>query len=306
MNWSRRALLAALAALPTAGVLHTRVLASSWQEPLVAAVPSSGEEIPVIGLGSWITFNVGRSPAAIGNVAAVMKAFFEEGGRMIDSSPMYGSSQAAIGQALKQIEAPSNLLATDKVWTSGKADGIEQINETARRWQRDKFSLLQVHNLADWEAHLGTLFQMKAEGALRYVGVTTSHGRRHRELAHVMESQPIDFVQLTYNMTHRSVENRLLPLTQEKGIAVIANRPLDGGRLIRRLKKQPVSAEVSALGFQNWSEFLLKFVVSHPGVTCAIPATSQVPHLRENMKACRGDLPNTQLRLRMLRALENV
>ena len=268
-------------------------------------IPSSGQRLPVIGLGSWISFNVGTDSRAIGRVAEVIDAFFKSGGQMIDSSPMYGSAQAVIGEAMSSLDA-SQLFSTDKVWTSGREDGVAQIEESRQLWKVPKFSLLQVHNLVDWEVHLETLFDMKANGQLDYVGITTSHGRRHGDLADIMEHHPIDFVQLTYNMTHRSAEKRLLPIAQEKGIAVIANRPLDGGRLIRRLKKQSMPTEISELGFQNWADFVLKFVVSHPAITCAIPATSKVSHLYENMAACRGNLPDEKLRSRMLQRLASL
>lgn len=267
-------------------------------------IPKSGEALPVIGLGSWITFNVGRSASALGGVQAVMEAFFAAGGTLVDSSPMYGSAQAAIGHALAAAGSRRTVFAADKVWTRGSLDGVAQITETERRWGVDGFALLQVHNLVDWKTQLETLYAMKAEGRLRYVGITTSHGRRHSEVARILESEPIDFLQLTYNMTHRAAEQRLLPLAREKGIAVIANRPLDGGRLVRRLKRRDVPGEVKNLGFTHWSEFLLKWVVSHPAMTCAIPATSKVPHLQENMHAVRGTLPDDALRARMSRLLE--
>jgi len=303
---TRRHALSILATAASLGAIGRGAFALTPAEPIIKAIPSSGEAIPVIGLGSWITFNVGRDRAAIAGVAEVIDAFFKAGGRVIDSSPMYGSAQAVIGEALKSLAPQSGLFAADKVWTSGRADGVEQIAETRTRWGVDGFALLQVHNLVDWEAHLETLFAMKAEGRLRYVGVTTSHGRRHSALERIMARHPIDFVQLTYNMANREVESRLLPLATEKGIAVIANRPLDGGRLIRRLKRGPVPEEVKALGFAHWSEFLLKWVVSHPAMTCAIPATSKVEHLAENMTACRGTLLDAAMRARMLTVLEGL
>lgn len=273
---------------------------------LQKSVPSSGEKIPIVGLGSWITFNVGSDPRAIASVAQVIEAFFQHGGRLIDSSPMYGSSQAVIGKALSQIGVPNGVHAVDKVWTNGRRSGQEQIEESLGRWRLPEFALLQVHNLRDWEVHLETLFEMKERGALKYVGVTTSHGRRHRALAHIMSRFPLDFVQLTYNMTHREAERRLLPLALERNIAVIANRPFDGGRLIRRLKKEAFPEWAVRAGLVGWPEFVLKFNASHRAITCSIPATTRVDHVRENMAACTGHLPEQNLRARMLQYVESL
>lgn len=267
--------------------------------PLVKPIPSTGERLPLVGLGSWITFNVGDDPVLIDECAAVIDAFFAAGGQMIDSSPMYGSSQSTIGHGLRKAGPQRRLFSADKVWISNPDDGASQIEESRTHWRVPGFDLLQVHNLVSWQEHLETLFAMKTAGKLRYVGVTTSHGRRHAELENVMAKYPIDFVQLTYNMMDREVETRLLPLAQERGIAVIANRPFQRGSLIRKVEPHPLPAWVSETGAQSWPQFLLKFVVSHPGVTCAIPATSRVDHVRENMDVATGTLPDNALRRKM-------
>lgn len=303
MQRSRRdvivGLLSSIAALNTVNELSLSLLS----DIITNEIPVSGEKVPAVGLGSWITFNVGDDAQAIRGIADIMQTFFSEGGRLVDSSPMYGSSQDVIGQALDEKDR-KNLIAIDKVWTTGATDGIRQIRRSRLRWGVDGFSLLQVHNLLDWQTHLPTLFEMKAEGVLKYVGVTTSHGRRHSELERIMKTQPIDFIQLTYNMIDRTAEARILPLAKERGIAVIANRPLGGGRLIRRVKRQTLPTEAIALGFSEWSEFLLKWIISHPSLTCAIPATSQISHLRENMLACRGAKPDVDMRRRMIEIVE--
>lgn len=262
-------------------------------------IPSTGEPLPVMGLGSWITFNVGEDPVLRDECAAVMAAFFEDGGRMIDCSPMYGSSQATIGYGLRKLGYPKALFSAEKVWTSNPANGPRQVEETRGYWGVDSFDLLQVHNLVAWERHLDTLFAMKAQGKLRYVGVTTSEGRRHDEVEQIMASQSIDFVQVTYNVLDRQVESRILPLAQERGIAVIANRPFRQGRLIRDLARHPLPEWTSDAGASSWAQFILKFIVSHPAITCAIPATTRVDHLRENMAAAVGPLPDESLRARM-------
>lgn len=260
--------------------------------------------IPSIGLGSWITFNVGNDPRGVAMCTDVMRAFFQEGGRVIDSSPMYGSSQAVIGEGLKRLGNPESLLAIDKVWTRGAASARSQLGETLVRWDRTKLFLLQVHNLLDWDVHLPVLQDLKQGGVIQHVGVTTSHGRRHREVERIIEEEGIDFVQLTYNMTHRAAEARLLPLAQERGVRVICNRPFDGGRLIRRAKEAPFPAWAREAGFQGWPDFLLKYLVSHPAVALAIPATTRVDHVRENMQAAKGFMPDAAMRRRMVSTLE--
>lgn len=274
------------------------------QTIITKPIPSSGEALPVIGLGSWITFNVGNDPEARSNCTEVMRHFFALGGRMIDSSPMYGSAQEVIGYGLNQLGQPADLFSTDKVWITSTARGASQIEASRQHWGVPQFDLMQVHNLRSWEGHLETLFAMKAAGTLRYVGITTSEGRRHDLFEEVMRTQPLDFIQVSYNILNRRVEERILPLAQERGIAVIINRPFQQGGLIRRLKRQRLPAWSAEAGAENWAEFLLKYIVSHPAVTCAIPATSKVEHVKENMKAATGELPNESMRRRMVAYVE--
>ena len=294
----RRAFLAGLALLAP----H-----SSWAQAGTPAstvttkpIPSTGEQIPLIGLGSWITFNVGNDRVAQDACADVMRAFFDAGGRMIDSSPMYGSSQATIGHGLARIGIGKGLpFAADKVWISSGARGPAQIEASRRLWGLPRFDLLQVHNLLDWEEHLPTLLAMKAAGRLRYVGITTSEGRRHREVEALLRSQPLDFVQLSYNLLDREAEERLLPLARERGVAVIANRPFREGALLRELARHKLPPWAAEIGCDGWAQFALKFIVSHPAVTCAIPATSSVAHVRQNLGAALGAMPDAALRRRM-------
>ena len=264
------------------------------------AIPASGERLPLVGLGSWITFNVGNDPVARDACADVVQAFFAAGGRMIDSSPMYGSSQATIGHGLARLGAQAGVFSADKVWISSGARGPAQIETSRRLWGVPRFDLLQVHNLLDWEEHLPTLLAMKAAGRLRYVGITTSEGRRHREMEAILRSQPIDFVQLSYNPLDREAEQRLLPLAAERGVAVIANRPFREGALLQALQRHSLPPwAASELGCDGWAQFVLKFIVSHAAITCAIPATSRVDHVRQNLGAARGPLPDAALRRRM-------
>ena len=305
MHLNRRILLRSLAAAVAATTLRPAA-AFSQIAPLTKQIPSSGEALPLVGLGSWITFNVGDDPVARDNCAEVMRAFFAIGGRMIDSSPMYGSSQEVIGYGLKKLGETATVFSADKVWTSSGADGPAQIQESRKRWGIPRFDLLQIHNLLAWEAHLETLFAMKEAGQLRYVGITTSHGRRHRELEEIMRTHPLDFIQLTYNVLDRDVEKRLLPLAREKSIAVIANRPFQQGALIRSLQDAPLPEWAGEIGARNWAQFLLTFIISHPSITCAIPATSQIAHVHENMEAASGPLPDEKMRRQMIAYVEEV
>jgi diketogulonate reductase-like aldo/keto reductase len=302
---SRRTVLGALAASAAAAALHPfDALAQTGS--ITRPIPSTGERLPVLGLGSWITFNVGDDPELRDECAAVMRAYFAAGGRLIDSSPMYGSSQAVIGAGLRKLGAPSSLFSADKVWISSGSRGPGQIEESRANWGISRFDLLQVHNLLAWKDHLPTLLAMKQEGRLRYVGITTSEGRRHAEMEQVMATQPIDFVQLTYNVVDREAEARLLPLARERGIAVIANRPFREGALIQAVQRHRLPAWSAECGAANWAQFLLKFIVAHPAVTCVIPATSQVAHVKENMGAAAGPLPDAALRRRMIAHVESL
>lgn len=295
-NITRRRLLGAIAAAPLLGAAMAR---AQQGRPATRAIPSSGEAVPIVGLGSWITFNVGDDRAARDASTEVMRAFFQAGGRLIDSSPMYGSAQEVIGYGLKKLGHPAGLFAADKVWISDGDEGRAQIEKSRRLWGIPRFDLMQVHNLLSWHAHLPTLFAMKAAGQLRYVGITTSHGRRHGEMAEIMASQPIDFIQLTYNLIDREAEQRLLPLARERGIAVIVNRPFQQGALLDRLGRHPLPPWAAEIDCTGWAQFALKFIISHPAVTCAIPATTRVDHVRENVGAAAGRLPDQAMRVRM-------
>ena len=276
--------------------------------PLRKPIPATGEFLPAIGLGTWRTFNVGSDRRMIDARTEVVRAFFAHGGGLVDSSPMYGSAADVMGNALDALGHPEGLFSADKVWSPAGGDAREQVTEQLARWRMKRFDLLQVHNLVDWREHLAALRELKAEGRVRYIGITTSHGRRHREFEQVMADEALDFVQLTYNLTHREVEQRLLPLALERGLAVIVNRPYDGGRLVKWLKRAERVPDWAVQEFdcRTWADFLLRFIVSHPAVTCAIPATTRVEHLDENMRAGRGPMPSPELRARMVRYVESL
>jgi diketogulonate reductase-like aldo/keto reductase len=303
----RRSLLGAFAAAAADALLRPQPAASAPQPALLTRpIPSSGEALPVVGLGTWITFNVGDDPRARDACAEVMRAFFDAGGRMIDSSPMYGSSQPVIGYGLGKLGRPASLFSADKVWISSGARGPGQIEASRRYWGVPRFDLLQVHNLLAWEAHLPALIAMKAAGQVRYVGITTSEGRRHGEVEKVMRSHPLDFVQVTYNILDREVEARILPLARERGIAVIVNRPFREGELLKRIERAPLPSFAAEIDCKSWAQVVLKFIASHPAVTCAIPATTRVDHVKENMAAATGRLPDAALRARMIAHVEKL
>ncbi len=294
----RRTVLAGLGAVGAVALAPARGFAQG--EPLLRKpIPGAGETLPAIGMGSWQTFNVGDDREALDRCAALIARFFALGGTVIDSSPMYGSSQATIGHALAKLGKQRTVFSADKVWTSPGGEGPAQIEQSRRYWQVPYFHLLQIHNLLSWEDHLRTLQRMKQDRKVRYIGITTSHGRRHDEFEDVMRRHDLDFIQISYNVLDREVEQRILPLARDKGMAVIINRPFRQGALIDDVKRHTLPPWASEIGCANWAQFLLKFITSHPAVTCAIPATSRIDHLEENMGAMRGPQPDEATRRRM-------
>jgi len=308
MNISRRHSLKLIGSGATALAASPGIAFAQDPKALLKKIPSSGEELPVIGMGTWRTFNVGSDKVLRDARTEVLKAFFANGGGMVDCSPMYGSAREVVGYALKKIGIPKTLFSAEKIWTEDSSATRAQTAESAAMWGIKTFDLMQIHNLVAWKEHLATLREMKKEGLIRYIGITTSHGRRHADLEKIMTSEELDFVQLTYNLTHREVEKRLLPTAIDNGIAVIANRPYDGGNLIGRLQKKeaPLPAWATEIDCKTWADFLLKFIVSQPAITCAIPATSKVSHMNENMAARLGNMPDEATRKRMIQYVENL
>lgn len=282
------------------------ILGKNKEKFIRKKIPSSGELIPAIGMGTWISFNVGNSVRLRDDRSLVLKKFFEMGGGMVDSSPMYGSAQEVMGYALKKIGYSKSLFSADKIWTRSTNEGKEQFKEMQKLWGMNQFDLIQIHNLLNWKEHLKTLRSLKEQGKIRYIGITTSHGRYHAEFEKIMKSEKIDFIQLTYNITHREVEDRLLPLAKDRGIAVIANRPMDGGNLFSQFENKKLPEWASEFDCYNWALFFLKFIISHPSLTCAIPATSKVEHMTENMGACYGTLPDLKTRQKMIQYISSL
>jgi aryl-alcohol dehydrogenase-like predicted oxidoreductase len=265
-------------------------------QPLVRAIPSTGERIPAIGIGSWQTFDV-ADPAT---VQPVLARFLALGGRVIDSSPMYGRAEAAIGAMLAAIRraeprSPTAWLAT-KVWTPGKREGAAQMKRSLERLGASSIDLMQVHNLVDWRAQLASMRELKAAGTIRYVGVTHYSPSAFPELEQILRTERLDFVQLPYNATERAVEQRLLPLAAERGVAVLVMEPFASGALIRATRGAPLPAVAAELQCTSWPQLLLKFLLGHPAVTCPIPATSKVAHVEDNLRALYGPVPTAAQR----------
>ncbi len=294
-------ILLAAGALPMMSAVPQFVHAqsSNFQTPptmLTRPIPSSGERLPVIGLGTWQAFDVGADAAARAPLEDVLRAFVQLGGKLIDSSPMYGRSETVAGDLLAKIGAREKLFVATKVWTSGKDAGIAQMEDSMAKLRAKPIDLMQVHNLLDMETHLQTLAEWKKQGRVRYVGATHYTPSAYAAVAKAIEAHKMDFLQINYSVGERYAEQRLLPMARERGIAVIVNRPFAGGGLIRRLNSLPVPAWAAEIDCTSWAQLLLKFVVSHPAVTCAIPATSKLDHLRDNMAAGVGRMPDEKMR----------
>lgn len=251
-------------------------------------IPSSGEKLPVVGCGTWQTFDVGADANARKKLAEVLATLFDAGGSVIDSSPMYGTSEDVAGSIVADLGARSKAFIATKVWTRGKQAGIQQIERSMQLLRTDKLDLMQVHNLLDWRIHLATLRDMKAKGRIRYIGVTHYTSSAYKELEAVMRSEKLDFIQVNYSADDRAVEDRILPLAADRGMAVLINLPFGGGGLLRRLRGRPLPQWAADIDCRSWAQILLKFVLGNPAVTCVIPGTSNPDHMRENARAGVG------------------
>ncbi len=269
-------------------------------------IPSSGEMLPVMGMGTSRTFDTDGDEASLAALRAVLEAFFNGGGTAIDSSPMYGNAESRVGDVLRAMPAQPKIFAATKVWTTGRQQGIAQMEESARRMNVKQFDLIAVHNLQDWQTHLETLKQWKEQGKVRYIGITTSHGRDHEAFLDVMRNEPLDFVQFSYNIEDRTAEQKLLPLAAERGIATMINRPYQRGALFNKSRGKDLPAMAADLDVTSWGQFYLKFILGHPAVTNIIPATASVSHMTDNMRANYGRIPDEQQRAEMLRVFEQL
>lgn len=254
-------------------------------------IPATGEALPVIGCGTYVGFDVARDSAEYQRLPGVLQALFSAGGSVIDSSPMYGRAEAVTGELLTAASSHGQAFLATKVWTRGRAEGIRQMEESLRRLQVERLDLMQIHNLVDWQTHLATLRDWKAAGRVRYLGVTHYTAGAYDALEAVMRAETLDFVQINYSLDEREAERRILPLAAERSMAVIINRPFGGGGLLRRLRERPLPPWAAEIGATSWAQVLLKFVLSHPAVTCAIPGTSRPEHMADNALAGTGVIP---------------
>ena len=266
-------------------------------------IPSSGVALPVVGLGTWRGFDVGADADARARLTGVIQALFEAGGTVIDSSPMYGSSEAVAGDLLAALGLHVRAFVATKVWTEGRDAGIAQMEASMQALRDSRIELMQIHNLVDWRTHLDTLRGWKREGRIQHLGVTHYRADAHDDLEAVLRSEVVDTVQLNYSIDDRAAEARLLPLARDRGVAVIANLPFGGGGLLTRLARRPLPDWAPEIGVQTWAQALLKFVIAHPAVTCVIPGTGRPDHMRENAAAGTGPFPDETLRRRMVAAL---
>ena len=295
---SRRGLLRLMAAAAAARSVGPSGAGAS-PAVLMRPIPSSGETIPAVGLGTWQTFDVSASSSEREPRREVLRRFVELGGRVIDSSPMYGTAEAVVGELGAELGLVDTLFVATKVWTSGRAAGITQMEQSIRLLRKSPPDLMQIHNLVDWRTHLATLREWKKAGRIRYLGVTHYTASAYDELERVLRSEPLDFVQLNYPLGERDAERRILPLARERGIAVLVNRPFAEGGLFRRVRGQTLPAWTADFECASWAQFFLKWILAHPAVTCAIPATSRPEHLVDNMKAGAGPLPDAATREKM-------
>jgi diketogulonate reductase-like aldo/keto reductase len=267
-------------------------------------IPRDGELLPVVGLGTYQSFDVGNGAGERGSLKEVLRLFVQHGGALVDSSPMYGSSESVVGDLAAGLGITGQLFMATKVWTSGREAGIRQMEESMRRMKVARMDLMQIHNLQDWATHLKTLQAWKAEGRIRYMGITHYHSGAYGDLERLMKSGAFDFVQFNYSMAEREAEGRILPLAQETGSAVIVNRPFAQASLFSRVRGKELPAWAAEFDCKSWGQFFLKYILGHPAVTCVIPATSKPHHLVDNMMAGIGQMPDTAMRKLMAKYLD--
>ena len=298
MDPTRRAMLQALAGVPALALVNSTnaITAGGLIE---RAIPSTGERLPAIGVGTWQTFDVGPDAAARRALKEVLVAFPKAGGRVVDSSPMYGSSESVTGDLVAELGLAPNLFFATKVWTSGRDEGIRQMETSFSRLRVQRMDLMQVHNLVDTAVHTKTLQDWKARGRIRYLGITHYTSSAYAEVERWMRTGNYDFLQINYSLGERESAERLLPLAQEKKVAVIANRPFGEGALFSRVRGKALPGWAGEIGAATWAQFFLKWIISHPAITCAIPGTGKPEHMLDNLAAGTGALPDAAMRAKM-------
>lgn len=298
MDPTRRAMLQALAGVPALALVNSTnaITAGGLIE---RAIPSTGERLPAIGVGTWQTFDVGPDAAARRALKEVLVAFAKAGGRVVDSSPMYGSSESVTGDLVAELGLAPNLFFATKVWTSGRDEGLRQMETSFRRLRVPRMDLMQVHNLVDTAVHTKTLQDWKARGRIRYLGITHYTSSAYAEVERWLRTGNYDFLQINYSLGERESAERLLPLAQEKKVAVIANRPFREGALFSRVRGKALPGWAGEIGAATWAQFFLKWIISHPAITCAIPGTGKPEHMLDNLAAGTGALPDAAMRAKM-------
>jgi len=285
--------LAAFPALPVGSAMSAETLN-------VRPIPASGEKLPVVGLGTWQVFDVPAAGGEYGEARATMQALVDGGGRVVDSSPMYGRSESVTGDVSQELKVREKLFVATKVWTRGRDEGIAQMNTSIKRLRVDVLDLMQVHNLVDTDIHLATLAQWREQKRVRYLGITHYHAGAHADLERTLQKHKVDFVQVNYSLAEPEADQHLLDFCRERGAAVLINRPFAEGSLFSRARGKLVPAwAAQELGIQSWGQFFLKWIIGHPAVTCVIPGTRNPKHLMDNLGAARGALPDTAQRERM-------
>ena len=270
------------------------------------SIPSSNEKLPIIGLGTWQTFDVGTSSEKRAVLFEVLRKMREKGGSVIDSSPMYGSSESVVGDLTQKTGFASDFFYATKVWTQGKEAGMQQIKSSMRKMGRDQMDLMQIHNLVDYKTHVKTLRALKDSGTIRYWGITHYLDSTHARLTNIIKADNPDFVQVNYSIRSRNAEKELLEAARKYGTAVLVNRPFEGGSLFRLTKNKPLPDWCSEYDINSWGQYFLKFIVSHPAITCAIPGTSKPHHAVDNMLAGHGKLPDEGIRKKMLMHIKSI
>jgi len=292
---SRRAVLRLMVAAAAAGPARAGAASAIRQSP----IPSSGERISTVGVGTWRTFDVGASAAERAPLKEVLRQFVGLGGRMVDSSPMYGAAESVVGDLATDLAITDKLFLATKVWTRGRDAGVSQMEQSLRRLRTRRIDLMQIHNLLDWRTHLRTLRDWKQAGRIRYLGVTHYTSSAYDELEEVLRGEALDFVQVNYSLGEREAERRILPLARDRQVAVLVNRPFSEGGLFQRVRGQTLPTWAAEFDCESWAQFFLKWILAHPAVTCVIPGTSRPQHLVDNMNAGLGKLPDAATRERM-------
>jgi diketogulonate reductase-like aldo/keto reductase len=306
--FSRRDIVKSIGLTSCAMILNPLISHSQTSKKMLLqrAIPASGEKLPVIGLGSWQQFDIGQGAAERTPLKEVLKKMEEMGGKVIDASPMYGRAEQVIGDLTTELKNNDKFFLATKVWTTGKQQGIDQMNDSLKKMGRKKLDLMQVHNLQDWQTHLKTLKDWKAQGRIKYIGITHYTDSAHARLEQIVKSKEVDFVQFNYSIRSRNAEKSLLNAAKDNGVAVIINEPFEQGALFRATKGKELPAFAADYDIKSWAQYFLKYIVSHDAVTCAIPGTSDVKHLTDNMEAGLGKMPDAAGRKKMLEWIEKV